>query len=100
MQFGSERPPENLSIAVPVSVPGANLSPFLCKPFVETSPKATYGTCIDPHFGEGGELLFSFHLVPSSATISSSATVAEVVTSTILDTSLSAKSKTGQTYAF
>ena len=40
---GSERPPENLSIAVPVTVPASNASPFLCKPFVETSSKATYG---------------------------------------------------------
>merc|ERR1712071_638234 len=74
VQFGSERPPENLSIPVPVSVPGATLSPFLCKPFVETSSKATY--------------------VPSLAVISPSATAAEVVTSTILDTSLSTHSKT------
>lgn len=52
VQFGSDRPPEDLSIAVPVSVPGANLSPFLCKPFVETSSKATYGRFIDPNCRE------------------------------------------------
>jgi len=77
---GSERPPENLSIAVPVTVPASNASPFLCKPFVETSSKATY--------------------VPVATSTAASTTTETVTSTTISDPSLSAKNKSAQTYAF